>query len=61
VQEAVLTVPRSLIAEAIDLIVFIAGRGLSRRVQTIARVAPLDPDGRFALIDITPIPNPEGE
>src|SRR3546814_15595316 len=33
VQEAVVTVPRRLIAEAIDLIVFIAGRGLARRIE----------------------------
>ena len=61
VAEAVVTVPRRLIADAIDLIVFIAGRGLSRRVETIARVAGLDPDGGYALIDITPQAYPEGE
>ncbi|WP_394438971.1 P-type conjugative transfer ATPase TrbB [Sphingobium naphthae] len=54
VQEAVVSVPRPLIADAIDLIVFIAGRGLARRVQTIARVVGLDPDGGYGLIDITP-------
>src|SRR5262250_859862 len=31
VQEAVVTVPRDLIVEAIDLLVFLAGRGASRR------------------------------
>ena len=56
VQEAVPIVPRALIADAIDLIVFIAGRGLARRVETIARVAGCDPDGGYALIDITPQP-----
>lgn len=63
VQEAVVTVPRRLIAEAIDMIVFIDGRGLARRIETIARVAGLDPDGGYALIDITPNPtiHPEGE
>ena len=46
VQEAVVTsVPRPLIAEAIDIIVFIAGRGLARRVETIVRVAGLDAAG----------------
>jgi type IV secretion system protein VirB11 len=54
VQEAVVTVPRRLIAEAIDLIVFIAGRGLDRRIETIARVAGVDPDGGYALFDLTP-------
>lgn len=63
VQEAVVTVPRRLIAEAIDIIVFIAGRGLARRIETIARVAGVDPDGGYGLIDITPDPtvHPEGE
>jgi type IV secretion system protein TrbB len=53
VQEAVASVPRPLIADAIDLIVFIAGRGFSRRVETIASVAGLNPDGSYRLADIT--------
>jgi type IV secretion system protein VirB11 len=61
VQEAVVTVPRQLIAEAIDIIVFIAGRGTARRIETIARVAGLDPDGGYGLIDITPRAQPQGE
>jgi type IV secretion system protein VirB11 len=56
VQESVVTVPRRLIAEAIDMIVFISGRGLARRVDTIARVAGLDPDGGYAVLDLTPDP-----
>src|SRR3546814_19100127 len=39
VQESVVTVPRRLIAEAIDLVVFIQGRGTGRRIETIAEVA----------------------
>ena len=58
IAEAVVSVPRVLIADAIDLIVFIAGRGLARRVETIARVAGLDPDGGYGLIDITPQHHP---
>jgi len=57
VQETVVTVPRRLIVEAIDMIVFISGRGLARRVETIARVAGLDPDGNYAVIDLTPQQN----
>lgn len=58
-QEAVVTVPRQLIAEAIDLVVFIAGRGVDRRVSTIARVAGLDPDtGAYTLADLSPF-NPK--
>jgi type IV secretion system protein VirB11 len=54
VQEAVVAVPRRLIAEAIDLVVFIGGRGKGRRIETLARLAGLDPDGEYGLIDITP-------
>ena len=53
VQEAVVTVPRRLIAEAIDMIVFISGRGVERRVATIARVVGLDPDtGAYTLTNL---------
>ncbi|QBM75935.1 P-type conjugative transfer ATPase TrbB [Sphingomonas sp. AAP5] len=53
VQEAVVTVPRRLIAEAIDTIVFIAGRGTARRVETLARVVGLDPDGDYAVLALS--------
>ena len=59
VQESVVTVPRRLIAEAIDLIVFIAGRGAARRIATIARVEGVSPTGDYALTEI-PI-QPEGD
>jgi type IV secretion system protein TrbB len=50
VQEAVVTVPRRLVAEAIDLVVFIAGRGVDRSIGAIVRVAGVDPDtGAYAL------------
>ncbi len=45
IQEAVVTVPRALIAEAVDVVVFIAGRGAERRVREIARVTGLTADG----------------
>jgi len=61
IQEAVVTVPRRLVAEAIDMIVFIAGRGIARRIETIARVAGLDPDGGYAVVDLTSIPDFEGD
>ena len=54
VQEAVQTVPRRLIAEAVDLVVFIRGRGTSRRVETLARVRGLDVDGDYVLADLDP-------
>ena len=49
VQEAVVTVPRALIAEAIDLIVFIKGRGSERRVDSILELAGLDEEGSYVL------------
>lgn len=52
VQEAVVTVPRRLIAEAIDLIVFISGRGVDRRISSVARVAGVDPDGGYGLVEL---------
>lgn len=51
VQETVVTVPRRLIAEAIDLVVFIAGRGTSRRVETIAAVGGITAEGDYAIED----------
>jgi len=54
VQETVVTVPRRLIAEAIDLVVFIRGRGTGRRVETIAEVAGLDANGDYAVTEVAP-------
>jgi len=54
IQEAVVTVPRQLIAEAVDVVAFIAGRGTNRRVREIARVTGLGPDGyRLELLTAT--------
>jgi type IV secretion system protein VirB11 len=49
VQEAVVTVPRELIVEAIDIVVFLAGRGPSRRVETILEVMSLDAEAEYVL------------
>ena len=49
VQEGVAIIPRRLIAEAIDLVVFIAGRGSDRRVETIAEVTGLDGNGDYRV------------
>ncbi|MDE2111776.1 MAG: P-type conjugative transfer ATPase TrbB [Alphaproteobacteria bacterium] len=54
IQEAVVTVPRWLIADAIDLVVFIAGRGLARRVETVAELNGLDCNGDYVLTDLVP-------
>lgn len=49
VQESVAVIPRRMIADAIDMIVFIAGRGSSRRIKAIAEVTGLDANGDYAL------------
>jgi P-type conjugative transfer ATPase TrbB len=54
VQESVVTVPRRLIADAIDLIVFISGRGTARRIETVAEVTGLDGNGDYAVTDLSP-------
>ena len=62
IQEAVVTVPRRLIAEAIDMVVFISGRGSARRVETIASVAGLDGAGEYAVAPLGfEAPNPPKE
>ncbi|WP_374145834.1 P-type conjugative transfer ATPase TrbB [Sphingomonas sp. 28-63-12] len=49
IQEAVVTVPRALLAETIDVIAVLAGRGSERRLAELARVEGLDPHGDFSL------------
>ncbi len=49
IQEAVVTVPRALIAETIDLIAVLSGRGPQRRLAELARVEGLDAQGDFSL------------
>ena len=48
-QEAVVTVPRDLIVQAIDIVVFLQGRGPQRRVETILEVTSLDAEGDYVL------------
>lgn len=54
IQEAVVTVPRALIAETIDLIAVLAGRGASRRLVELARVEGLGPDGDYHVTPVIP-------
>lgn len=51
IQEAVVTVPRALIAQTIDLIAVLAGRGADRRLAELAAVTGLTPTGDYALED----------
>jgi P-type conjugative transfer ATPase TrbB len=56
VQEAVVTVPRALIAETINVIAVLAGRGCERRLIELARVEGLGPSGDYVLfsaVDLT--------
>jgi P-type conjugative transfer ATPase TrbB len=56
VQEAVVTVPRALIAETINVIAVLAGRGCERRLIELARVDGLGPSGDYVLfsaVDLT--------
>ena len=49
IQEAVVTVPRALIAETIDVIAVLAGRGSARRLAELAVVRGLSPAGDYVL------------
>jgi P-type conjugative transfer ATPase TrbB len=49
IQEAVVTVPRALIAETIDVIAVLSGRGVDRRLTELARVEGLNPDGDYLI------------
>ena len=49
IQEAVITVPRALIAETINIIVVLAGRGSERRVAELAIVRGLAPNGDYVF------------
>ena len=49
IQEAVVAVPRALIAETVDLIAVLSGRGAARRLIELARVEGLDANGDYIL------------
>jgi type IV secretion system protein TrbB len=52
IQEAVVTVPRALIAETIDVIAVLSGRGANRRLAELAGVAGLGSSGDYSLTAI---------
>lgn len=59
VQEAVVTVPRALIAETIDIIAVLSGRGSARRLAEIALVDGLDPvSGDYRMLNAQLDPQP---
>ncbi len=49
IQEAVVTVPRALIAETIDVVAVLSGRGSQRRLQELVEVEGLDANGDYRL------------
>jgi type IV secretion system protein TrbB len=49
IQEAVVAVPRALIAETIDVIAVLSGRGVERRLAELARIDGLKPDGDYLI------------
>lgn len=49
IQEAVAVVPRALIAETLDLIAVLSGRGEERRLTDLAQVKGLSADGDYRL------------
>jgi type IV secretion system protein VirB11 len=49
IQEAVVTVPRALIAETIDVIAVLSGRGVNRRLSGLVSVEGLKPDGDYLI------------
>ncbi|MEM7667387.1 MAG: P-type conjugative transfer ATPase TrbB [Pseudomonadota bacterium] len=49
IQEAVVTVPRALIADTIDVLAILKGRGSDRRLTDLARVTGLTAAGDYAL------------
>ncbi len=56
IQEAVVTVPRALIAETIDLVAVLSGRGSARKLSELAHVEGLGSDADYRLSTYTPDP-----
>ncbi|MCO6185182.1 P-type conjugative transfer ATPase TrbB [Rhizobium sp. L1K21] len=56
IQEIVVTVPRALIAETIDLVAVLSGRGSERRLAELSAVTGLTPGGDYHLTAVTQTP-----
>ncbi|MEQ1725901.1 MAG: P-type conjugative transfer ATPase TrbB [Sphingopyxis sp.] len=56
IQESVVTVPRALIAETIDVIAVLVRDGTGRRLAELAEVRGLDRRGDYQIIPIAPLP-----
>ncbi len=60
IQEAVFTVPRALIAETIDVIAVLSGRGSARRLAELAQITGLGTAGDYVLAPTITSPEPNG-
>ncbi|HCJ21328.1 MAG TPA: P-type conjugative transfer ATPase TrbB, partial [Erythrobacter sp.] len=58
IQESVVTVPRALIAETIDVIAVLVRDGAGRRLAELAKVRALDASGEYVLV---PLPHTQGD
>lgn len=56
--EVAVNPPRALVAEAVNVVIHIAGRGRKRRIESIARVIGFDGEG-YRLADALEQPHPE--
>lgn len=52
IQEAVVSVPKPLIADTINVIAVLTGRGADRRLSELARIEGLKPDGDYQLTSL---------
>lgn len=59
IQESVVTVPRALIAETIDVIAVLVRDGTGRRLAELAEVTGLQPSGDYQVLPFTPQPTGE--
>ncbi len=60
IQEAVVTVPRALIAETLDAIAVLSGRGSARRLAELVHVTGLGTAGDYVLVPTITSPEPTG-
>lgn len=60
IQEAIVTVPRALIAETIDVIAVLSGRGSARRLAELVHVTGLGATGDYVLAPTITSPEPNG-
>lgn len=61
IQEVVVTVPRALVAETINVIAVLSGRGTERRLSELACVQSLGPNGDYVIVPAASRPVLSGE